>query len=101
MPNHVHAVLQPKAALPSTMRWLKGRTGGVVNRVLGRTGLPFWQDESYDHWIRSCKELQEIIGYVENNPVKGGLVEAAEHWPWSSARFKADDTTRSSAPRDS
>jgi len=24
MPNHVHAVFQPKAALPSTMRWLKG-----------------------------------------------------------------------------
>jgi putative transposase len=69
MPNHVHPVFQPKAALPSTMRWLKGRTGRDVNRVLGRTGLPFWQDESYDHW--------------------------------SSARFRADDATRSSAPRDS
>ncbi len=101
MPNHVHAVLQPKAALPSTMRWLKGRTGRVVNRVLGRTGLPFWQDESYDHWIRSGKELQEVIAYIENNPVKAGLVEAAEQWPWSSARFRADDTTRSFTPRDS
>jgi REP element-mobilizing transposase RayT len=49
MPNHVHAVFQPKAAFPGTMRWLKGRTARVVNRVLARTGLPFWQDESYDH----------------------------------------------------
>jgi hypothetical protein len=61
----------------------------VANRVLGRTGLPFWQDESYDHWIRSSDELQEIIVYVENNPVKAGLAEAAEHWPWSSARFRS------------
>jgi putative transposase len=60
------------------MRWLKGRTARVVNRVLGRTGLPFWQDESYEHWIRSGKELQEIIAYVESNPVKAGLVEASE-----------------------
>jgi putative transposase len=101
MPNHVHAVLQPKAPLPGTMRWLKGRTARIVNRVLGRTGLPFWQDESYDHWIRSGKELREIIAYVESNPVKAGLVEAAERWPWSSARFRPDDTTRSSTPRDS
>ena len=39
-PSHVHAVFQPKAALPSTMRWLMGRTGQVVNRVLDRTATP-------------------------------------------------------------
>src|ERR1022692_2436170 len=27
MPNHVHAILQPHAAMPTIMRWLKGRTG--------------------------------------------------------------------------
>jgi len=42
------------------MRWLKGRTGRAANRIPGRTGIPFWQDESYDHWIRSGKELKEI-----------------------------------------
>jgi len=52
MPNHVHVVFEPKAALPDIMRWLKGRTGRAANRILGRTGMPFWQDESYDHWIR-------------------------------------------------
>jgi putative transposase len=101
MPNHVHAIIEPKAALPAIMRWLKGRTSRVINRVLGRTGIPLWQDESYDHWIRSSEELEETIAYVENNPVSAGLVEAAEQWPWSSARFRADDTNRSSAPRGS
>ena len=76
-------------------------THNMANRILERTGMPFWQDESYDHWIRSGRELEEIITYVECNPVKAGLVAADEQWPWSSARLKADDTIRSSAPRES
>lgn len=97
MPNHVHAVFEPKGTLPDVMRWLKGRTARLANRILGRTGLPFWQVESYDHWIRSNQELREIVAYVGNNPVNAGLVESAEQWLWSSARFKADDIKRSSA----
>ena len=74
MPNHVHVILQPRIELSSVMRWLKGRTGRKANRILGRTGTPFWQDESFDHWIRSVQELLELIKYVEHNPVKAGLV---------------------------
>ena len=98
MPNHVHVVLEPHTALPRMMRWLKGRTGRQANRRLGRFGVPFWQDESYDHWIGSAQELDEITAYVEDNPVKAGLVADREQWPWSSARRKADDKNRSSAP---
>ncbi|MEK7404236.1 MAG: transposase [Acidobacteriota bacterium] len=99
MPNHMHLILEPRMALPDIMRWLKGRTSRVANRILGRTGKPFWQDESFDHWVRSEGELQELIGYVERNPVKAKLVEAEEQWPWSSARPRADDKKRSSAPQ--
>jgi REP element-mobilizing transposase RayT len=77
MPNHVHVVFEPQITLPAVMHWLKGRTGRIANRLLGRTGLPFWQDESYDHWIRSTKELEDVIAYVESNPVNAGLAEAS------------------------
>jgi putative transposase len=90
MPNHVHVVFEPKAPLPGIMCWLKGRTSRAANRILGRTGIPFWQDESYDHWIRSNRELHEVIAYVENNPVNARLVEAAGEFPWSSARFRTE-----------
>ena len=53
MPNHVHLLLKPKTTMAAVMRWLKGRTARVANRLLGRTGLAFWQDESFDHWVRS------------------------------------------------
>jgi putative transposase len=98
MPNHVHVVFDLHSALPTIMRWLKGRTGREANKHLGRTGMPFWQDESYDHWIRSAEELHDVIAYVEDNPVKAGLVDVKEQWPWSSALRKADDKNRSSAP---
>jgi REP element-mobilizing transposase RayT len=85
MPNHVHILCQARAEMSTIMRWLKGRTSRVANRILGRTGSAFWQDEFFDHWVRSAEELQELIEYVENNPVKAGLVEAKEQWQWSSA----------------
>jgi putative DNA methylase len=47
--------------------------------VLGRTGV-FWQDESFDHWIRNGRELESLIAYVEGNPTAAGL----KNWPWSS-----------------
>ena len=91
MPNHIHVIFQPRVALPTILRWLKGRTSRVANRLLGRTGTPFWQDESFDHWVRSTQELQDLIEYVENNPVKAGLVKAKEQWLWSSAGWVAGD----------
>ena len=100
MPNHVHAIFQPRTAMLPIMQWLKGRTSRVANRMLGRTGAPFWQDESFDHWVRSAEELQGLIEYVENNPVRAGLVGAKEQWRWSSAGFDlsrmTDDKRRSS-----
>ena len=94
MPNHVHVIFQPHTALPTIMRWLKGRTSRVANQILGRTGTPFWQDESFDHWIRSGEELQYLIEYVKHNPLKAGLVEAGEQWRWSSAGGETDDKKR-------
>jgi hypothetical protein len=76
------------AALLSGARLGHYRLGPFVimaNRLLGRTGEPFWQKESYDHWVRSEIEWNRIAGYIEQNPVKAGLVPRAEDYPWSSA----------------
>jgi type I restriction enzyme R subunit len=54
------------------------------NRLLAKQG-PFWQHESYDHWIRDAEELERIIRYVEANPVKAGLAKTPEDFPFSSA----------------
>jgi REP element-mobilizing transposase RayT len=85
MPNHVHLLILPKVPVPVITRWLKGSTARYANQLLGRTGRPFWQDESYDHWVRNRKELDRVIAYIEENPVSAGLVISIDLWPFSSA----------------
>jgi REP element-mobilizing transposase RayT len=85
MSNHVHVLLQPHKPLREVTRAVKNTSARQANLILGRTGLRFWQDESYDRWVRDGKELQRSMRYIERNPVKAGLVERAELWPWSSA----------------
>ena len=95
MANHVHVLLLPKVAASRLMKSLKGYTAREANRLLGRTGEPFWQRESYDHWVRDEAEWRRIVSYIENNPVKAGLVLQAEDYRWSSARERrAMETTR-------
>ena len=92
MPNHVHLLILPKVKVPVLMRWLKGSTARSANRVLGRTGHPFWQDESYDHYLRSGTPINRTIAYIERNPVSAGLVRAPELWPCSSAVGPSSDS---------
>ena len=53
MPNHVHVLWQPQVEMPVITRWVKGATARAANLMLGRNGQVFWQDESYDHWVRN------------------------------------------------
>jgi putative transposase len=85
MANHVHMLVLPKAPPSRFIGTLKGYTAHEANRLLGRTGHPFWQAEVYDHWVRDDPERLRIHAYIENNPVKAGLVEHAEDYRWSSA----------------
>jgi REP-associated tyrosine transposase len=86
MPNHVHLLIAPKGPLQRIMNGIKGSAAHAANTVLGRIGKPFWQDESFDHWVRTEKEFGKIFRYIEWNPVSAGLARRPEDWVWSSAR---------------
>jgi putative transposase len=85
MANHVHVLLLPKVSPSRLLKSLKGYTAREANRLLRTTGEPFWQRESYDRWVRDKAEWHKIAAYIENNPVRAGLVSHAEQFPWSSA----------------
>lgn len=99
MPNHVHLVvdtanqldtLQPDEAvtpgnyrqLYQTLGLIKGGSAFEANRLLSRSGA-FWQSESYDHYVRNAAELKRIINYTLQNPVKAGLVNEWQDWPYT------------------
>jgi putative transposase len=85
MPNHVHLLLQPKVEMRRIMQTIKGRSARACNLRLGRQGLPFWQQESFDHWVRTAASFAKISTYIERNPVSAGLAKNPADWPWSSA----------------
>src|SRR5436190_12559584 len=79
------------------------RTSKEANRLLGWEG-EFWQEDYFDHTIRSSKEFDRTIRYVLENPAKAGLVD----WRWvpsyperleSAGEMPADCGRDARAPR--
>jgi putative transposase len=93
MPEHVHLLLsEPKReTLADALKSLKQ---GVSRRLIGsplkpKAGLSgppvhFWQKRYYDLNIRDYAQFVEELRYIYRNPVKAGLCERLEDWPWSS-----------------
>ena len=85
MANHVHVLVTPNVVSTKWLGPLKGFTAHQANRILARSATPFWQDESFDHLVRSNIEFRRIREYIEFNPVTAGLAAAPERYKWSSA----------------
>jgi REP element-mobilizing transposase RayT len=87
MPNHAHAIIwpMPNHLLSNILKSWKQFTSRRAKKILGMGEEPFWQPESYDHWIRNDDEKARISRYIRNNPVIAGLCTRPENWRWSSA----------------
>ena len=94
MPNHVHVLVTPAVSLPKLAKSLKGITAKRANAMLALTGRPFWQEESYDRLVRNAQEFERIRNYIEENPVRAGLVKDAVEYRWSSAGRAASPPQR-------
>jgi REP element-mobilizing transposase RayT len=102
MPNHVHMLVNPSVGLPKLTKSLKGITARRANTMLGISGRPFWQEESYDHMVRDEQGFLRIRNYIEENPVRAWLVMEACEYRWSSAggATGGSPADRGSAPLD-
>jgi adenine-specific DNA methylase len=76
--------------LSEILHSVKSFTANQANRILGRTG-PFWLDESFDHIVRNSEEWEEKLEYICQNPVKKGLVQCAEDYPFLYLRRHRQD----------
>ena len=107
MPDHVHLLLsepqpdggplKPGFGLSGDCDWLrrpqdntladavKSLKQGVSRRWIGKAEH-FWQKRYYDFNVRSYRQFEQKVRYIHNNPVKRGLCDHPEDWPWSSSR---------------
>ena len=88
MPEHVHLLFSPLSdpsgwfySLPTILKSLKGVSAREVNKLTTSEG-PVWQDESFDHLLRSTESMREKIEYIRQNPVRKNLVSQPEDYPW-------------------
>jgi REP element-mobilizing transposase RayT len=81
MPDHLHLLVRPGFALGDFVWSLKSYTTRQI-QALGRPGK-LWQDDYYEHILRKAEEGQSIATYILHNPVRRGLAEVAEAYPWS------------------
>jgi len=84
MPDHVHFFCAPELdakRLPTFVGLWKEWVSKAVNRQLCLAS-PVWQEEFFDHVLRSSESFSEKWNYVRNNPGRHGLVANADEWPW-------------------
>lgn len=98
MSNHVHVLFDFSVQLPSdgsevteanykqlwqVIKLIRGATATFANRILGREGEQFWQEEYFDRYIRNQQHLQNAMRYTVMNPVKAKLCAVWKDYPYT------------------
>ena len=85
MPDHAHFIVTFSSLSETTVgSWVKAFKAVIAKREFK------WQAGFFDHVLRSDESRSEKWEYIRMNPVRAGLVERAEEWPYAQ-RFNRRD----------
>jgi REP element-mobilizing transposase RayT len=83
MPEHFHGLIGPGES-GKTLGGLCGAFKSLSTREYWRwDDGKLWQRQFFDHIIRNYDDFEETVEYIRMNPVRRGLVENAEDWPYT------------------
>ena len=96
--EHLHCVWKlPENDADFSKRWssikgqfsiaylnFSGRRGRVSSSRARKGEVAIWQRRFWEHQIRDENDLRRHVDYIHYNPVKHGLVQDIEDWPWST-----------------
>lgn len=93
LPDHMHAVWTlPEGDADYATRWRliktrfsRGLPDGPLrasHRARNERGI--WQRRFWEHHIRNARDHALHVDFCLTNPVRHGLVDRPEDWPWSS-----------------
>jgi putative transposase len=103
--DHLHCIWRlPQDDADYSKRWssIKGQFSKAYLQVsVLRKEVPssrarkgevcIWQRRFWEHQIRDEDDLQRHVDYIHYNPVKHGLAQNVEEWPWSTYRKYAKE----------
>ena len=104
MPNHVHLLVKTFEEYPigGLVKTWKSFSAKAIRKLFREGGAdyqsalpaillndnPFWQREYWDRFIRDEKHFNCAINYILENPVKAGLVNSWQDWPWNYCKIE-------------
>jgi putative transposase len=89
MPNHVHILMTVpgETSIEKAMQLIKGSFSFRAGKELGFRG-EIWQRGYSDVQILDDQSFQQHREYIDNNPVKAGLANSPEEYPFGTAHLK-------------
>ncbi len=86
MPNHIHLLVRPSddEGLAKMMQGITLCYSKYFNEANGRTGR-LWECRYHSTVIDADSYLWTVSKYIEENPVRAGIVKRPEEYPYSSA----------------
>lgn len=80
MPNHIHVMAMvdngvfgtgyPSPTIEKAMAWFKYQTTKEINALRNTPGQKVWQRSYHDHIVRGLQDYNEIITYIDENPLR-------------------------------
>jgi len=105
LPDHLHMVITPEHAseYPKIVGMIKAyfsrHCPNSDSEILMQSSSrhkkryrAIWQKRYYEHTIRNEKDWHDTLAYIQQNPVKHGLVNTASEWEYSSF-YKSKQTS--------
>ena len=94
MPDHIHVFVRLGTGSETTLSdWIKGVKRHLDAAIIAaghprlaapaRKPVSFWQPGFHDHLLRHSESYAEKWNYVRENPVRAGLVKAADEWSFA------------------
>jgi REP element-mobilizing transposase RayT len=84
MPDHVHFFARPATNARPKAEWVGVWKSVSSRRIAAMLAIEpsIWQSDYFDRYLRSSESYSDKWKYVEQNPVRAGLIESIGAWPY-------------------
>ena len=92
MPTHFHLLITPANGtnLSRIIQWIKTRSAKHWNGIHGSIDH-LWGERFFSRPVKDLRDYFTIFKYIDQNPVKAGLVDNPPDWKASGAYYIAND----------
>ena len=92
MPTHIHLLIKPeeKTKLSVIMQKIKTQSARHWNSIHGSTDH-LWGDRYFARGVKDKQEFESVMDYIDQNPVKAGLVATPAEWKASGTYYRANN----------